>query len=862
MKPNNHFHFVGRAFAPLVLSSVMFCTLAAGAADGKEGSRGSLATPVNQIKVAKDFKVELLYNVPKEQEGSWVNLCVDPKGRLITSDQYGGLYRITPPPLGGNASDTKVEKLDLEIGHAQGLLYAFDSLYVMVADEAYQGRGLYRVKSTDGGDHFGKVELLRKLDGGGEHGPHAILLSPDGKSLTVIVGNQTKLTDLAGSRVPQIWSEDHLLPRMADGRGFMKGVLGPGGSIHKVSPDGKDWELFSVGFRNEFDAAYNRQGELFTYDADMEWDMNTPWYRPTRVCLVTSGSEFGWRNGTGKWPPYYADTLPAVLNIGPGSPTGMTFGYGAKFPAKYQDALFICDWSYGKLYATHLTPDGSSYQAEKEEFIAASPLPLTDIAVNPKDGAIYFTVGGRKTQSGLYRVTYVGKESTTPAKADSRGVAARAIRHKLEAFHGHKDLNALNAAWPYLGDKDRFTRAAARAAIESQAPILWQERALNEKNPQASITALIALSRASARDEFHRQPSDPQPDPSLQARVLNALGRIEWSKLTDPQRLELIRAHALAFIRLGQPDSATAQRVVAKFDPHYPATNRELNAELCNLLVYLQAPSAAAKTMGLLAEAPTQEEQLEYAKALRMLKTGWTPQQRKDYFSWFLKAASYRGGASFGAFVTNIKTEAVANLSETERAELQPILDAQPPQKSPLEVMASALAGRTLVKEWTVDDLAPLMEKGLKGRNFERGRKMFGAAACFACHRYDNEGGSFGPDLTGVAGRFNPRDLLESIILPSKEVSDQYAPVVITKNDGTTVTGRIINLNSDQVMVSPNMFDPNEQISVNMKQVKSIEPSKVSPMPEGLMSMLNKDEILDLMAYLLSRGDRNSKMFK
>ena len=846
-------------FAPLVMSSLIFSALTASAAGGGDSPR---ATEVNQIKVAKDFKVELLYNVPKDKEGSWVNLCVDPKGRLITSDQYGSLYRITPPPLGGLASDTKIEKIELEVGHAQGLLYAFDSLYVMVADEAYQGRGLYRVRDTDGDDRFDKVELLRKLDDGGEHGPHAILLSPDGKSLTVVVGNQTKLTELAGSRVPPIWSEDHLLPRMADGRGFMKGVMGPGGKIYKVSPDGKEWELFSVGFRNEFDAAYNRQGELFTYDADMEWDMNTPWYRPTRVCLVTSGSEFGWRNGTGKWPPYYADTLPPVLNIGPGSPTGMTFGYGAKFPAKYQDALFMCDWSYGKLYAVHLTPEGSSYKAEKEEFIAASPLPLTDIVVNPKDGAVYFTIGGRKTQSGLYRVTYVGKASTAPSRGDFQGAAPRAVRHKLEAFHGRNDVAAIKTAWPYLGDKDRFIRAAARAAIESQAPILWQERALGEKNPQASITALIALTRASARDEFHRQPADPLPDPTLKSRVLDALGRIDWNKLNDPQRLELIRAHALAFIRLGQPDAATAQTVAAKFDPHYPATSRELNAELCNLLVYLQAPSAAAKTMSLLAQAPTQEEQLEYAKALRMLRAGWTPAQRKEYFSWFLKAASYRGGASFGAFVTNIKNEAVANLPESSRAELQPILDAQPPQKSPMEVMASALAGRTLVKEWTVDELAPLMEKGLKGRNFERGRKMFGAAACFACHRYDNEGGSFGPDLTGVAGRFNPRDLLESIILPSKEISDQYAPVVITKKDGTTVTGRIVNLNGDTLHVSPNMFDPNELVTVSAKQVKSIEPSKVSPMPEGLLYMLNKDEILDLMAYLLSRGDRNHKMFR
>ncbi|HSH95475.1 MAG TPA: heme-binding protein, partial [Roseimicrobium sp.] len=418
-------------------------------------SNAPAATPVEQIRVAKDFKVELLYNVHKDSQGSWVAMTIDPKGRLIVSDQYGGLYRITPAPLGAPASQTKIEALKVEMGHAQGLLYAFNSLYVMVADDSYQGRGLYRITDTDGDDQFDKVELLRKLFKGGEHGPHAILLNPDGISLTVVIGNQTTMTDLAGSKVPKVWSEDHLLPRMPDGRGFMKDVLGPGGSIFKVSADGKNWELLTTGFRNEYDAAYNHFGDLFTYDADMEWDVNTPWYRPTRICLSAPGADYGWRNGTGKWPVHYADTLPPLVNIGPGSPTGVTFGYGAKFPAKYQEALFICDWSYGKMYAVHLTPNDSAYTATKEEFIAASPLPLTDILISPKDGAMYFAVGGRKTQSGLYRVTYTGKESTTTARPNTRDAADRKLRQKLESEMGYASLDGLKDAWKHLGSDDR-----------------------------------------------------------------------------------------------------------------------------------------------------------------------------------------------------------------------------------------------------------------------------------------------------------------------------------------------------------------------------------------------------------------------
>ena len=169
------------------------------------------ATPAATLKVAKDFKVELLYTVPKDTEGSWVAMCVDAKGRLIVSDQYGKLYRIVPPPIGSNGP-IQHEPIDVPVGKAHGLLYAFDSLYVMVNEDA--SRGLYRVRDTNGDDRFDEVKLLRKLEGGGEHGVHAILLAPDGKALYVVCGNMTKLTEFNTSRVPLDWSEDHLLPRL------------------------------------------------------------------------------------------------------------------------------------------------------------------------------------------------------------------------------------------------------------------------------------------------------------------------------------------------------------------------------------------------------------------------------------------------------------------------------------------------------------------------------------------------------------------------------------------------------------------------------------------------------------------------
>ncbi|HEY6565549.1 MAG TPA: heme-binding protein, partial [Pirellulaceae bacterium] len=361
-------------------------------------------TPSARLKIADGFRVELVHSVPLDDRGSWVALTVDPKGRLIASDQTGYLYRITPAPDGVDPRASFVERLRTRIGMAQGMTFVGDRLYVMVNGKGFGGldSGLYCLTDEDHNDQFETIRILRKIPGEGEHGPHAVIPAPDGKSLYLVCGNHTPLTAITASRVPRIWGEDQLVPRLWDAGGHAVGILAPGGWICRTDLDGRRWDLVSIGMRNCYDIAFNDEGELFTFDSDMEWDLGAPWYRPTRICHVTSGSEFGWRSGSGKWPVYSPDSLPPVCELGPGSPTGITFGRGTKFPDKYRQALFACDWSFGRLYAIHLHPSGASYRADVEEFLTGSPLPLTDVVVNPRDGALYFVVGGRQTKSGLY----------------------------------------------------------------------------------------------------------------------------------------------------------------------------------------------------------------------------------------------------------------------------------------------------------------------------------------------------------------------------------------------------------------------------------------------------------------------------
>ena len=823
----------------------------------------SEATAIENISAKDGFKVELLYTVPKEKLGSWVNLCVDDKNRIIASDQFGGLYRFPAPKEGSNLDEATIEKVPADIRAANGLLWAFGALYVAVNDyEKKMESGVYKLTDSNGDDKLDKVEKLRGMQARGDHGVHALILSPDKKSIYLITGNNTTPTEAQTSRVPRDWGEDHLLPRMPDGRGHNRGRLAPAGIIYKMSPDGKDWEIVSSGYRNIFDGGFNLDGELFTYDADMEYDINTPWYRPTRICHVTSGSMYGWRNGTGKRPEFYPDTLPPVINIGPGSPTGVTFGYGAKFPSKYQKAIYLLDWSWGKIYAVHMQPDGSSYKGTKETFITGSPLPVADAIIHPGDGAMYFVIGGRKVQSGLYRVTYQGKEPTKPYVHKTKANELTVLRRQLEKLHVGSNPKALDLAWPHVDHSDRFVRWAALMAIQRQPVEKWASKALKEKDAGKRANLLVSLAKASGIDPFHRQPQDPPVDSKMARKIIHSLLQIKWDRLNGEEQLALVRAYQVAMVRFGKPEKETAQKIVSQLDPRFPDESFEMNWLLCETLSFLEAPSVAEKGIALLMEAPTQEEQMEYARSLRTLKTGWNKKLRTQYFNWFLKAANYRGGASFTKFIEFIRNDAVASLSPQEKKELSDLLKKKPESKTPAEVMAQAMAGRTFVKQWKFEELSKSASNDLKGRSFQTGRKMFAAGGCFACHRFSNKGGMNGPDLTGSGGRYSPHDLLEQIMYPSKEINEQFVPTFVKMKNGDVHTGVIVNLNQNRVTLNTDLYNPNQRTSVNRPDVESMGPSPVSPMPPGLLNMMEKEEIMDLLAYILSGGKKDHEFFR
>jgi len=365
-------------------------------------------------RVPPGFVVEEV--APNDMISSVVNMTFDHLGRPALSTEGGGIKLLMDDD--GDGSYDRLHSFCDEIDTAHGMHYIGpgDLLVNSRGPEPDKVTALYRLTDTDGDDVADDVTMIMKSNGGiGEHGPHTIMTGPDGY-LYVLYGNHAHPSEPDDPASPLYGlDEDSLLPRYVDPRGHANNIRAPGGTMHRLSPDLKTWHQIVGGYRNPFDMAMNLTGEIFTFDSDMEWDRGLPWFRPIRVIHAVPGADYGWRTGSSKMPDYYIDTLPGVDGVGRGSPVGVAFYYHDAYPEKFRGAFFMGDWSRGRIRVIFPEQAGATYAGETDDFIVGEPLNVTDLDVGP-DGNLYFTIGGRRTTGGLYRVRYTGTD--IPAKRD------------------------------------------------------------------------------------------------------------------------------------------------------------------------------------------------------------------------------------------------------------------------------------------------------------------------------------------------------------------------------------------------------------------------------------------------------------
>jgi putative heme-binding domain-containing protein len=309
-----------------------------------------------------------------------------------------------------------------------------------------------------------------------------------------------------------------------------------------------------------------------------------------------------------------------------------------------------------------------------------------------------------------------------------------------------------------------------------------------------------------------------------------------------------------------------------------------VNRELVQVLVYVKSPTVLEKTLALMKEpskpltqAGLEEvllrnrgygggianmlknapdlQKLHYAFVLRNVKTPWTLDQYRTYFGFLTEARSKSGGASYQGFINNMEKDAFANATDEMRLAIE-TAGLRKPYK-PKELPKAIGPGR----DWTTADIVALEPK-LKGRNFKAGQQAFAAARCVVCHRVGGEGGATGPDLSQVAGRFGVKDLAEAIVEPSKVVSDQYKASVVMTVTGKTVIGKLLGEENGKLRILTDPEDSTKVLEIPKADVESVKPSAISLMPADLLKPLNENEVLDMLAYMLSRGDPGHAMFR
>lgn len=857
---------------------------------------------VEKITVAPDFVVEHLYSPSANKKGSWVAMTFDDRGRMIVSDQYGALYRLELPEIGSDTLTSEPQQLifpedqwendstqtKIGMGYAQGLLWAFNSLYVVVNHKGgstlEKSSGLYRLKDTDNDDQFDEITQLKVFNGEGEHGPHSIILSPDGESLYLVLGNHTDVPEMDSYLLPSNWNEDNIFQLIKDPRGHANDQMAPGGFIVKTDSLGKNWQFVAGGLRNTFDITFNNDGELFAYDSDMEWDFGMPWYRPTRLLHVTKGAEFGWRTGNSKWATYYPDNLPSLLNIGQGSPTNLMQGGKAKFPDNYRNRLFAFDWSFGIIYSVSLERQGASYNVSAEEFLSGVPLPLTDGEIGP-DGAMYFLTGGRRLDSDLYRVSYKNEDqiSEDPASKQDDITEEMAIRRRIEGYFEHAaDTHVVNEVWPYLNHEDRHVRYAATIALMHQPVTMWGKKAFRERNIRTINQTMLAMAKMG--------------DPVLQPIILRKLMTIDFNRISKENKIGLLRAIEVTLYRMGNVQPEITNRLADYFAGHYPTNDNALNRELSKILIHIEAPYAVEKTLTLLEngkdDSTTTEpmltrssdlilrnpqygldiantlaktppaQQIYFAAALSKAAEGWTPARFERYFRWYYDAFGYKGGNSYVGFIDAARKLALKHVPNDKFDYYNAISGDSLLAESGKDLFENIEPPKGPGKKWEIDDALKTIDEDEGTRDFERGKSLFAAVRCASCHTIQGEGGAIGPDLTQLGTRFSTRDMLMAIIEPNEVISDQYGSKVFVLKDGTSIMGRLISEDDGTYSISQNPYAPQELREIQKKDVAEVKESKVSIMPPGSLNVLNSEELKDLIAYLMAGGNEANPIYK
>jgi putative membrane-bound dehydrogenase-like protein len=833
------------------------------------------------VQAPTGFDVTLFAAPP--QVGYPVALAAAPTGELFVAvDEQGSIGRT---PGGGKVlrcvdtdGDGKVDKVTVfaKMDHPRGLIYQDGSLWVLHPPFL----SVYRDSGNGVAD---KAEVLvtgltsDMIDKrGGDHTTNGIRMGLDGW-IYIAVG-------------------DYGCP---EARGKDGSKVTMRGGIARVRPDGTDLEVFVTGLRNPFDIAMDPFMNLFTRDNDDNraggWDI--------RVMHLIQSAYFGYSQHYANFPD---EIMPPLGQFGGGSGTGTLFLQDERWPKRYRDVLFTGDWGRSEIYRHELGAHGPTFELKQEVFLKL-PRP-TGIDLDSA-GRLYVA-----SWRGGEASTYVGPNVGFIARVTPKGMTPSPILplKEVSLVQLVRNLSGPNAVTRFHSQREILRRGRNAEATgllvdlagDGKAPLHGRVAAtfaLKQLDGKESCTALLMLANDPALREFalraltdRKNELDGLDTKPFIAALADASARVRAQALISLGRLNDVSAAKSILPLTARPTGTvmpTKTPVHAQPDP-----DRALPHLAVRTLIGLGAVDACLDALdgpyapGALGALRYIHDQRAVDGLIKKLATVRSVELRRDVLATLIRLhhreADYRGAwwgirpenvgpyydavewgqspriaAVITSAVLDADPESAAYLRgelARHRVSLKGLPNSADPRPAAETESPIAIAKADPKDPSQIGNMAyeMVVKRALTARgDVAKGRLLFKAQSCSACHTDADGQTPKGPHLVDIGKRYSAVELVESILKPSAKIAQGFESYLFEMADGKVHTGFVVSERAKAVLIRE---ATGIQRELKLTEIESRAILKQSMMPDGLVSNRTPDDLADLIAYLQSLTSSSS----
>lgn len=618
------------------------------------------------------------------------------------------------------------------------------------------------------------------------------------------------------------------------------GQMGTFSAILRISPDGSDVDLIASGFRQPYLGYDPTTGQIAASDQQGNWVPSSP------VHFIKQGGFYGFRRSETLDDLPVTPPLTWIPHAECGSATSVVWMRNANMGPLNDKPILLC-YHPPRLMQVHTDIDEEATQGGVTPLdLSIGSRPILKATISPSDGLLYLT-GFKIWGSSAQEATFFGRiraNSTQPWTIPSHTqVARRGILLQFE-----RPLNS-------------------ESALRREA---YTVRRWNYKRTSAYGSGHYRLDGTAGTETMGVSSvklSDDRKSVFLGIPDMRRVMQIEVSydiELEDGapfRRQTFLTAHVLRGLDLSALGFSDNEVDLSKRPPPPKSVPKVKPTIRRGALLYSQVGcigchsvdgSLAGKNgpswLGLYGSQRklTKTEELVTADDAYLRESILNPSAK-------IADGAVNGEAGMPVYAGVLSDDQVDSLLLFIKALADEDASALLVQRG-----TAAPGGR----DWQVNDFRDELQRPLRGRSFEQGKMVFLGASCFSCHQIgEGKGGTLGPDLSKLDKKLRGLELLRHILEPSRKIDDKYKSRTILTVDGKVHNGFVVFENEMEIRITSDPLSNNAPTVITKSEIEQEKLSNLSPMPVGALNRFDQLQVLDLLAYIESRGNADDPAF-